>query len=85
MDVWRQIADYNWDIIYYYLLTRPNPMIQLFTGQCITQGELNGQPFVNHSRFGAFPVQIEGHTHLHDSLEAVTDNTEMKQEVSTTN
>ena len=60
---------------------RPNPIIELFTGQCMTEGFLNGEPFVNHSQFGAFPVQVEGHTHLHDSLEAATVNNEMQQEV----
>ena len=47
----------------------------------MTEGFLNGEPFVNHSQFGAFPVQVEGHTHLHDSLEAATVNNEMQQEV----
>ena len=47
----------------------------------MTEGFLNDEPFVNHSQFGAFPVQVEGHTHLHDSLEAATVNNEMQQEV----
>ncbi len=64
-----------------YICCRPNPIINLFTGQCVTEGLLNDQPFVNKSQFGAFPVQVEGHTDLHDSLEAATVNNEIQQEV----
>lgn len=67
----------------HHLSYRTNPMLDLFTGQCVTEGLSNEQHFVNESQFGAFPVQIEGHTHLHDSLEAATVNTEMNQEVQT--
>ena len=64
-----------------YNITRSNPIVDLFTGQCITEGLLNNEQFVNNSQFGAFPVQIEGHAHLHDSLEAATVNVDMQQEV----
>lgn len=47
----------------------------------MTEGKINETAFVNRSQFGAFPVQIEGHAHLHDSLEAATVNMEMEQEV----
>ena len=56
-------------------------MVKLFTGHCCTEGLLEGQTFVNESDFGAFPIQVQGHTHLHDSLEAACVNSEMGQEV----
>ena len=55
--------------------------MQLFTGESVTEGMIDNQPFINTSQFGAFPVQVEGHTHLHDSLEAATVYKEMQQEV----
>ena len=55
--------------------------MKLFTGHCRTEGLLEGQTFVNESDFGAFPIQVQGHTHLHDSLEAACVNSEMGQEV----
>ena len=59
----------------------PNPVVRLFTGHCRTEGSLEGQTFVNESDFGAFPIQVQGHTHLHDSLEAACVSSEMGQEV----
>ena len=56
----------------------------LFTGQCRNEGLTDNHPFVNESRFGAFPLQVQGHAHLHDSLEAAVVNTEMLQEVCMT-
>ena len=58
-----------------------NPVVKLFTGHCRTEGLLEGQKFVNESDFGAFPIQVQGHAHLHDSLEAACVNSEMGQEV----
>ncbi|XP_011404322.2 PREDICTED: ubiquitin carboxyl-terminal hydrolase 28-like isoform X1 [Amphimedon queenslandica] len=68
------------DAFNYQDKTKNNPIIELFTGECVTEGKINETSFVNRSQFGAFPVQIEGHAHLHDSLEAATVNTEMEQE-----
>ena len=71
----------------YTLLSFPNshcslnPVVKLFTGHCRTEGLLEGQKFVNESDFGAFPIQVQGHAHLHDSLEAACVNSEMGQEV----
>ena len=62
-------------------LSSVNPIIELFTGECVTEGVINDQPFVNDSKFGAFPVQVEGNADLHDSLEAATVSREMQQEV----
>ena len=42
---------------------------------------MDEQPFVNVSEFGAFPVQVQGHSHLHDCLEAATCNPDVQQEV----
>ena len=56
-------------------------MIELFTGESVTEGVINDQPFVNSAKFGAFPVQVEGNADLHDSLEAATVSREMQQEV----
>lgn len=58
-----------------------NPVVKLFTGHCRTEGLLEGQTFVNESDFGAFPIQVQGHSHLHDSLEAACVSSEMGQEV----
>ena len=66
-----------------YTLSRPhrsNPIVELFNGRSKTEGVLNGENFTNESRFGAFPVQVRGHTHLHDCLDAVTYTAELKQE-----
>ena len=54
--------------------------MELFNGHSKTEGILNGQNFTNESRFGAFPVQVQGHTHLHDSLDATTYTAELNQE-----
>ena len=35
-----------------------NPVVDLFTGHCQTEGVSAGQHFVNESAFGAFPVQV---------------------------
>ena len=39
---------------------RANPVAQLFTGESVTEGMIDDQPFINTSQFGAFPVQVEG-------------------------
>ena len=62
-------------------LSSPNPVVRLFTGHCQTEGLLEGQTFVNESDFGAFPIQVQGHAHLHDSLEAACVSSDMGQEV----
>ena len=68
-------------ILMAYLHCSHNPVVKLFTGHCRTEGLLEGQMFVNESDFGAFPIQVQGHTHLHDSLEAACVSSEMGQEV----
>ena len=65
----------------FFFLSSQNPVVKLFTGHCRTEGLLEGQKFVNESDFGAFPIQVQGHAHLHDSLEAACVNIEMEQEV----
>ena len=67
-------------IFFLSLLCRTNPIVELFNGHSKTEGILNGQNFTNESRFGAFPVQVQGHTHLHDSLDATTYTAELNQE-----
>lgn len=57
-----------------------NPIVTLFTGQCRNEGLTDDHPFVNESKFGAFPLQVQGYAHLHDSLEAAVVNHEMLQE-----
>ena len=64
----------------FFLHHRTNPIVELFNGHSKTEGVLNGQNFTNESRFGAFPVQVQGHTHLHDSLDASTYTAELNQE-----
>ena len=59
---------------------RPNPIVELFNGHSKTEGVINGEKFTNESRFGAFPVQVHSHTHLHDSLDASTFTAELNQE-----
>lgn len=54
--------------------------MDLFNGHSKTEGINNGENFTNESSFGAFPVQVHGHTHLHDSLDASTYTAELKQE-----
>ena len=53
--------------------------MNLFYGNCKTEGVNNNQRFVNEVKFGAYPVEVRGHTLLHDSLEATVHN-EMGQE-----
>jgi hypothetical protein len=52
----------------------------LFNGHFKTEGINNDQPFISESDFGAYPVQVRGHTHLHNSLESATFDTEMQQQ-----
>ena len=54
--------------------------MELFNGHSKTEGVLDGQNFTNESNFGAFPVQVQGHAHLHDSLDASTYTAELNQE-----
>ncbi len=62
------------------LLYRCNPIVGLFNGHYRTEGVSNRQPFVNESDFGAYPVQVRGHTHLHDSLDSATFDMDMQQQ-----
>ena len=62
------------------LLTRCNPIVRLFNGHYRTEGVSNNQRFVNESDFGAYPVQVRGHTHLHDSLDSATFDMDMQQQ-----
>ena len=57
-----------------------NPIVKLFNGNYKTEGVNNDEAFINESDFGAYPVQVRGHTHLHESLESATFNTEMQQQ-----
>lgn len=59
---------------------RDNPIVRLFNGHYKTEGINNDQPFSSESDFGAYPVQVRGHAHLHDSLECTTFDTEMQQQ-----
>lgn len=54
--------------------------MELFNGHYKTEGINNDKPFISESDFGAYPVQVRGHTHLHDSLESATFDTEMHQQ-----
>lgn len=59
---------------------RGNPILELFNGHYRTEGINNDKPFISESDFGAYPIQVRGHTHLHDSLESATFNTDMQQQ-----
>lgn len=54
--------------------------MKLFNGHFKTEGINNDKPFISESDFGAYPVQVRGHTHLHDSLESAAFDTEMQQQ-----
>ena len=49
-----------------------NPMVELFYGQYETDGTIEGKVFANSETFGQFPLQVEGFSDLHESLEAAT-------------
>ncbi len=57
-----------------------NPIVNLFNGHFKTEGINNDEHFISESDFGAFPVQVRSHAHLHDSLESATFDTEMQQQ-----
>lgn len=62
------------------MLCSGNPIVKLFNGHFKTEGINNDKPFISESDFGAYPVQVRGHTHLHDSLESAAFDTEMQQQ-----
>lgn len=66
--------------MYIYYSYSPNPIVGLFTGHCKREGINNGEVFLNEEAFGALPIQVHNHTHLHDSLGAYTFNPEVNQE-----
>lgn len=57
-----------------------NAIVKLFNGHYKTEGINNDEPFISESDFGAYPIRVRGHTHLHDSLESATFDTEMRQQ-----
>ena len=54
--------------------------MKLFNGHYRTEGINNDEPFLTESDFGAYPLQVRGHTHLHESLESATFDSEMDQQ-----
>ncbi|XP_048588705.1 ubiquitin carboxyl-terminal hydrolase 25 isoform X2 [Nematostella vectensis] len=46
-----------------------NPVVELFFGQSKVDGVYEGNRFSNIETFGACPLQVQGYSNLHDSLE----------------
>ncbi|GAB6019919.1 Centromere/kinetochore protein zw10 [Chamberlinius hualienensis] len=49
-----------------------NPMLDLFYGQFRAEGSNDGRLFNNVEKFGQYPLQVNGFTNIHESLEAAT-------------
>ncbi|KAG9333344.1 hypothetical protein JZ751_012753 [Albula glossodonta] len=49
-----------------------NPLVELFYGQFLAVGVLEGKKFENTEMFGQYPLQVNGFNNLHECLEAAT-------------
>ncbi|KAJ8414630.1 hypothetical protein AAFF_G00038320 [Aldrovandia affinis] len=49
-----------------------NPLVELFYGQFLAVGVLEGKKFENTEMFGQYPLQVNGFKNLHECLEAAT-------------
>ncbi|XP_064157376.1 ubiquitin carboxyl-terminal hydrolase 25-like isoform X1 [Anguilla rostrata] len=49
-----------------------NPLVELFYGQFLALGVLEGKRFENTEMFGQYPLQVNGFKDLHECLEAAT-------------
>ncbi|XP_064464231.1 ubiquitin carboxyl-terminal hydrolase 25-like isoform X1 [Ornithodoros turicata] len=47
-----------------------NPMLNLFYGRYRSEGENEGRTFSNEAKFGQYPLQVNGFSDIHESLEA---------------
>ncbi|KAG8183527.1 hypothetical protein JTE90_003875 [Oedothorax gibbosus] len=53
-----------------------NPMLNLFYGSYLSEGQNEGRMFSNEETFGQYPLQVNGFSNIHESLEAA-----MSQEI----
>ncbi|XP_035217792.1 ubiquitin carboxyl-terminal hydrolase 25-like, partial [Stegodyphus dumicola] len=47
-----------------------NPMLDLFYGHFLSEGHNEGRMFSNEETFGQYPLQVNGFSNIHESLEA---------------
>ncbi|CAH3016835.1 unnamed protein product [Porites evermanni] len=57
---------------------RLNPVVELFFGQANVEGVYEGKTFSKKETFGAFPLQVQGYSDLHDSLEGAMAQVEIE-------
>ncbi|CAL1279919.1 unnamed protein product [Larinioides sclopetarius] len=57
-----------------------NPMLNLFYGHYLSEGQNEGRMFRNEETFGQYPLQVNGFSNIHESLEAA-----MAQEIESCN
>ncbi|XP_050033552.1 ubiquitin carboxyl-terminal hydrolase 25-like isoform X3 [Dermacentor andersoni] len=53
-------------------MQQTNPMLDLFYGRFRCEGENEGRHFSREEAFGQYPLQVNGFSDIHDSLEAAT-------------
>ncbi|XP_037279428.2 ubiquitin carboxyl-terminal hydrolase 25 isoform X1 [Rhipicephalus microplus] len=57
-------------------MAQTNPMLDLFYGRFRCEGENEGRHFSREEAFGQYPLQVNGFSDIHDSLEAATTSLE---------
>ncbi|KAL1430131.1 hypothetical protein MTO96_002390 [Rhipicephalus appendiculatus] len=57
-------------------MEQTNPMLDLFYGRFRCEGENEGRHFSREEAFGQYPLQVNGFSDIHDSLEAATTSLE---------
>ncbi|KAJ8280879.1 hypothetical protein GJAV_G00060370 [Gymnothorax javanicus] len=55
-----------------------NPLVELFYGQFLAQGVLEGKKFENTEMFGQYPLQVNGFSDLYECLDAATTEGEIE-------
>merc|ERR1719414_914098 len=49
-----------------------NPMTELFYGQVLTEGSIQGEEFIRLEAFGQWPLQVNTYKDIHETLENST-------------
>ena len=61
-----------------------NPMTELFYGQVLTEGSIQGEEFIRLEAFGQWPLQVNTYKDIHETLENSTAHEYFDQASSTT-
>ena len=61
-----------------------NPMTELFYGQVLTEGSIQGEEFIRLEAFGQWPLQVNTYKDIHETLENSTAHEYFDQAATTT-